>query len=1578
MASIDRGGLRYEIQVLVNGIQELRKFRTELTATLKTTRKVSQEQVLSARRLSTLSIATNKASAAQAKARAETAKALIVEQRLSTERQRTALQAENVAAAEQRLSIERLRTSTQARKAATAEQRLNTERQRTAIQAQNAATAEQRLATERLRTATQVQNAATAEQRLATERQRTALQTVNIENAQARLSATRARAAREGERFAQQQARGAAATKKASAAQSFFGLQLDKTNEKGNRISFTLRRLIGILAVFKAVRVGTSAFASLITTGIEFNSQIEASEIGIAGLLTNIIKTRDQFGNLTNESIGFAKATELARSLVQRLRAESLRTTATFPELLRSLQEGLPSGLAANLDLDQIQKAVVLVSQAASSLNIPQNQLGEELRSLFSGTGAERTTRIAKAFGVTADRLNELVRATKNPAELFALITNGLAGTAEAAKITADTFSGLKARFSDVLGFIASVAGQGLFTELTTKLRAIVNASKEDFADSFIANPKAVAAVEPLFDGIRDAVRSISTELGKLNFVSIFEATSAIGEGIRVVGVIFGIVLRGIIEGLGDLFSIGKAVFGILSSLFEMSGIETENIINKTLRWATVLIVLQTIFGAILGTLKLFVPSLRVLIALSLPLKFIWLGIVSILRTVFGSLIAQGSALRTIQALVGKIGLKIALFAARFVLLPALVVALFAVVFKKILEGVTGIEISWEAFFKLIKSAAIGLGDVLKKAFILIFTGLIQTIRRTFDDVLAFLLRGTANLVDKLRKATKRFTPKAISNALNAGVQNLNAGAVFFEKGSREADNKIVNAQLDLDLARIALNKSLNGILDREKEKNERLKKENERLKKEGKPPLSGDDLSTFLGEKIKKGLTSLGLGNLIFDEPNDTEDAATAAADKVAKALRDALGGINTSNLKGATGGGGSRSSQQDITAITTNKERLISLEAELQALEQTGSDARATKQAAELRILKNRRQVLLDTRKELKELSSVRPLSLSELSPGQQSTLTDLNNRIALLQRADSKTGTALVAEDIRLLKEQRQALLDSRVEIEKLSSAEQFNLSKLSSVDQATVKSLIDQITFFKRADKGTDTPFFSEDIRILENKLQELLGTKTELEKLVSESATSFSELSPVDQSRLAVLNAEIALLEKRKKIESGSGLSEQDIKAIADAKEQLITLEAELRAVEQTDSDASITRLSAELLILKNRRQALLDTRKELEQLSTVPQSSLSELSPVDQSRLAVLNAEIALLEKRKQLESPGNSSGLSEEDIRTITMAKEEQIRLDAELQGLEQRGSVARATALDAELLILKNRRQAILDTKTSVEDLTEAQKELLAVLNLEIEIVQKRRGLEARGGSGGIEEGLNRFIDSAGPFKAAATLTEGALNDFSDALAKALEAPEDAGQILLDFFRNLVSQIIKELVRLAVAEALISLGFGEISGASDGGAITAGGVRSLPAKGAAAGGKIEGGIPHGVVRPKGLHPSDTIPIWAAHNEFMQPVAAVKKYGLAFMEMIRSGSLPVETVRSLTKGVRLPRTRQGLGRGFAEGGSITSSRSASPTISSVLIFSEQIVNDGLNTDTIRAISPGIKEPRTLAEIKRR
>jgi hypothetical protein len=134
--------------------------------------------------------------------------------------------------------------------------------------------------------------------------------------------------------------------------------------------------------------------------------------------------------------------------------------------------------------------------------------------------------------------------------------------------------------------------------------------------------------------------------------------------------------------------------------------------------------------------------------------------------------------------------------------------------------------------------------------------------------------------------------------------------------------------------------------------------------------------------------------------------------------------------------------------------------------------------------------------------------------------------------------------------------------------------------------------------------------------------------------------------------------------------------------------------------------------------------------------------------------------------------------------------------------------------------------------------------------------------------------------------------------------------------------------------MVKLALAKAIVGIFGGPGPTAAAAGIESIGGFRGGLIKPYAAlmshfAPRAQGLAHGGPPKPKGLHPSDTIPIWAAKGEFMQPIDVVKFYGLPVMEALRNKLIDPLALNALVHTRRMVRNSKKRSLGYAEGGQI-------------------------------------------------
>lgn len=345
--------------------------------------------------------------------------------------------------------------------------------------------------------------------------------------------------------------------------------QLEKSlrasDSAATRLLFTFRRLVGVLALFTLARRAVQVFNELVVAGLRFNDTIEASTTGIAGLVVTLADVRNDLGESVDNAQELQLALGLARDQIRKLRQDSLRTVATFEQLLDTFQIAVGPGLAAGLGLDQIRQLTVDISQASSALGVPQNQLAEEVRSLLSGTIQARTTRIATALGIT----NADIRRLKETGELFEFLEDKFSGFAAAAERQArTTLAGISTLVQGVVQELLGQAAQPLFDELLSLGNQLFDevVGIRDEAGNIRPNRKAVDAFREIFNALRNGVQA-AREFGQnLGF-----------EGLQTVASGLALIFDAIVGSLSVIGGVLTDIVGIISEVREAIGLTSEN-----------------------------------------------------------------------------------------------------------------------------------------------------------------------------------------------------------------------------------------------------------------------------------------------------------------------------------------------------------------------------------------------------------------------------------------------------------------------------------------------------------------------------------------------------------------------------------------------------------------------------------------------------------------------------------------------------------------------------------------------------------------------------------------------------------------------------------------------------------------------------------------------------------------------------------------------------------------------------------------------------------------------------------------
>lgn len=388
----------------------------------------------------------------------------------------------------------------------------------------------------------------------------------------------------------------AAATNRAATATRRYGNEVKRASANGNRAAFIFRRLFGVLAAFTAARFAISGFFAGVREAIEFNKNIQQAQLGIASLFLAVGQVRNEMGQVVDGAEGLAVAMEEAKRQTELLRKDALSTAATFDELLQTFQVGLAPGLAAGLSPDEIRNLAIRISQAASAIGLPMNQLSEEIRSILAGTIQQRTTRIAAALGIR----NEDIRNAKQAGQLFSFLSDKFDAFGVAGQKAMDQFFGIVTRVQDAFKQLLGAAGLGFFEQLQTLLRETFELVTDSRSIEIRPDPTAVTVLQQIFDGFEGAARNVRDLVNSLSGEDLTAVASAIGTIIEVGSALLLGFLQGVIEAFGTIKAIAGPILAVFRGVSEsIPGEEMREVVAALTQVITLMFVWKQITLAI-------------------------------------------------------------------------------------------------------------------------------------------------------------------------------------------------------------------------------------------------------------------------------------------------------------------------------------------------------------------------------------------------------------------------------------------------------------------------------------------------------------------------------------------------------------------------------------------------------------------------------------------------------------------------------------------------------------------------------------------------------------------------------------------------------------------------------------------------------------------------------------------------------------------------------------------------------------------------------------------------------------------
>jgi len=229
-------------------------------------------------------------------------------------------------------------------------------------------------------------------------------------------------------------------------------------NGKVSEFTGSLRNMLVGLGAFQVLRESVGMAKS-------FTETMESTRLGIASLIYSMMEIPDASGRVMTGVEKYSRALQLAERIQERLRIKGLETAGTYEQLSKALSQAFVPAVQAGMDPTQIVEFVTAVVQAATSAGISLDMLGEEVRSILTGTMESRTTllkplieagMIQQGLVKSASEANDKIKELISQGKLYEALMKALEGASMGAALSQNTLkvslSNLKDGIQNLLG----------------------------------------------------------------------------------------------------------------------------------------------------------------------------------------------------------------------------------------------------------------------------------------------------------------------------------------------------------------------------------------------------------------------------------------------------------------------------------------------------------------------------------------------------------------------------------------------------------------------------------------------------------------------------------------------------------------------------------------------------------------------------------------------------------------------------------------------------------------------------------------------------------------------------------------------------------------------------------------------------------------------------------------------------------------------------------------------------------------------------------------------------------------------
>jgi len=226
-------------------------------------------------------------------------------------------------------------------------------------------------------------------------------------------------------------------------------------------------------AIYLVTALGTT-LASPAIFGTKLLATLETTRLGMAGILTAM-------GRINGSTFDLPKALELSGQLTNKLVVDALRFGVSIDSIANTLRSTIAPGLAAGMNLKQIQEVATIGTLAVKTIGLESRQAVQEIRDLVAGGITAASSTLATSLSIRDSDIkrwreagkvyDELMKRMKGFEEAGAESTKTLTGAwdqfkTKLALLLSDEagFNGIKKALIDLSNYI------GTFNEATNRM----------------------------------------------------------------------------------------------------------------------------------------------------------------------------------------------------------------------------------------------------------------------------------------------------------------------------------------------------------------------------------------------------------------------------------------------------------------------------------------------------------------------------------------------------------------------------------------------------------------------------------------------------------------------------------------------------------------------------------------------------------------------------------------------------------------------------------------------------------------------------------------------------------------------------------------------------------------------------------------------------------------------------------------------------------------------------------------------------------------------------------------------------